>query len=285
MKLSFYLAIISILFVQCNEIKSSYTNRISENDIGLEKPQSGEWLYEHDESGQTLTQYKKATPVKPTDRRDVICLQPIGNFDIPQQKEIELIREYLEIYFQLKTIVLTTVSDDKIPKSGRRIRETNSEQIHAPYILDNILKNNIPDSAIVVMGISEKDLYPKPEWNFVFGLAYLKQRVGVSSLYRMQEGSLNQENFKLSLSRILKISSHEIGHMFTIKHCTYAQCVMNGSNHMQETDYNPIRLCSVCQQKLQYSIGYDNDKRLKELINFLDRNKLNSQAALLKTDL
>lgn len=286
MKQALSIIILSMLFFQCNDFSSSYSQRISRNDVGLAEPQPGEWLYEHSENGQTFRQYKNSYPVKPTEKRKIICIKPIGKFDKLQTTQIELIREYLEIYFQLKTITLTTVGDNDIPDTDRRIGYDKAEQLHAPYILDHILKNNIPDSAIVLMGISEKELYPKPDWNFVFGLAYLKQRVGISSLYRMQDAKpLTEENFALSLSRILKISSHEIGHMFSIKHCIYAACVMNGANHMQETDHSPMRACSVCQQKLQNSIGYDAEKRLKELINFLEKNKLNKEAQLLKADL
>ena len=279
------LILVAFLLIQCKEEQSSYTARISKNDIALAEPQPGEWLYEHEENGQTFTQYKRVKPVKPSPQRKIIYLQPIGKFNSLQNLQIELIQEYLEIFFQLDTKILPTVSDDDIPNSDRRMRVEGWEQIHAPYILDNILKNNIPESAIVVMGICEKDLYPKPEWNFVFGLAYLKQRVGVSSLYRMQDEKLCADNFSLSLTRILKISSHEIGHMFTIKHCTYAQCVMNGANYMGETDYSPMRVCSVCQQKLQHSIGYDEEKRLNELIAFLKKNNLSESAKLLQTDL
>jgi len=281
----FYLILSVILFAQCNEKRTSYSNRIAKNDIQLENPVAGDWLYEHDEKGQTFRQYKNAKPVKPSSKQSIIYIQPIGSFTPMHAKELMLLQQYLEIYFQTDTKLLNPIEDQGVPKTDRRIHADGQEQLHAPYILDKILKPNMPDSAIVFMGISEKDLYPKPAWNFVFGLAYLKQRVGVSSLYRMQEGKLNGSNFKKSLQRILKISSHEIGHMFTIKHCTYAQCVMNGANHMQETDDSPMRLCSVCQQKLQYSIAYDAEKRLKELIAFLGNNKLIEDKELLEKDL
>lgn len=95
---------------------------------------------------------------------------------------------------------------------------------------------------------------------------------------------MDKNNFNQSLVRILKISSHEIGHMFTIKHCTYAHCVMNGANHMQETDASPIRACSRCQQKLQYSIGLDNKKRLTELLQFFKNHELINEYNLLARD-
>ena len=33
---------------------------------------------------------------------------------------------------------------------------------------------------------------------------------------------------------------HEIAHLFGIKHCVYASCVMNGSNHLEESEAHPF---------------------------------------------
>ena len=33
--------------------------------------------------------------------------------------------------------------------------------------------------------------------------------------------------------------THEIGHMFGIKHCVHFNCLMNGSNHEEENDSKP----------------------------------------------
>lgn len=45
------------------------------------------------------------------------------------------------------------------------------------------------------MGITEKDLFPKPEWNYVFGLASYEDGVGVTSIYRFADGHLKDSNF------------------------------------------------------------------------------------------
>ena len=155
----------------------------------------------------------------------------------------------------------------------------------AGYILDSVLKKEKPLNRIALMGLTEVDLFPKPEWNFVFGLASYRDKVGVSSIYRLQDGKLTSENFDLCLSRLLKISSHEIGHMFGLHHCINASCVMNGTNSMYETDKNPIRLCSVCQRKLNSCIKYDNKKRLIDLEKYFKKNDLVPELQLIKKDL
>jgi archaemetzincin len=53
--------------------------------------------------------------------------------------------------------------------------------------------------------------------------------------------------------------------MFGLAHCTYFNCLMNGSNHLVESDRRPLHLCPVCLRKLQWSIDFDLLKRYTEL--------------------
>lgn len=277
--------IIILLCTACvKQNENEYFNQIEKNDIKLAKPVEGEWLYSHNEKGQSYEQFTNSKNIVPTSESNIIYIRPIGKFNSLQNKQIELLREYLEIYFQLKTKTLETVSNDVIPESAQRIGYENNQQFLAGYILDNVLKKDKPLNRIALMGLTEVDLYPKPEWNFVFGLASYRDRVGVSSIYRLQDGKLTADNFNLCLSRLLKISSHEIGHMFGLRHCIDADCVMNGTNSMSETDKNSIRLCSVCQKKLNSGIKYDNKKRLKELEAYFKRNNLTEGLKLTRKD-
>ena len=198
---------------------------------------------------------------------------------------LTLTKEYLEIFFQQNTVLLESIPDTIIPKSARRIGEKGNEQLLAPYILDTVLKRRAPEKAIVLMAITEKDLYPKQEWNYIFGLASYSERVGVCSIFRLQDKSSDTATFKICLSRLINISSHEIGHMFSLHHCINAWCIMNGSNSLHETDSIPNRLCAECQKKLFWNIRYDNKKRLQELIGFFEKNKLERDYILSKSDL
>lgn len=280
------LLVIVLLFYSCQKTKEEqYFEAIQSNDVALLPPGPNDWLYSHKEKGQSFEGFLKSKHVIPNKDQNIIYIKPIGNFTALQVKQIELTREYLEIYFQLKTKVLKSSSNDVIPKDARRIGYDGQEQFLAGYILDSVLKKEKPLNKIALMGLTEVDLYPKPEWNFVFGLASYTQKVGVSSIYRLQDEKLTEENYNLCLSRLLKICSHEIGHMFGLHHCIDANCVMNGTNSMEETDSNSIRLCSVCQQKLNSSIKYDNKKRLLALEKFFKNNHLNEELKLMKKDL
>jgi archaemetzincin len=69
----------------------------------------------------------------------------------------------------------------------------------------------------------------------------------------------------LLLRRSCKVLAHETGHMFGLAHCTYFNCLMNGSNHLVEADRRPLHLCPVCLRKLQSSIGFDVLQRYSAL--------------------
>ena len=280
--------LIILFFCACGKQDNNndeYFGQIEKNDVKLAKPVDGDWLYSHKEKGQTFEQFQKSKHIVPTSESNIIYIRPIGEFNSLQKKQIELLREYLGIYFQLQTKTLETISNDVIPETARRIGHEDNQQFLAGYILDNILKKEKPFNQIALMGLTEVDLYPKPEWNYVFGLASYRDKVGVSSIYRLQDGKLTADNFDLCLLRLFKISSHEIGHMFGLHHCINANCVMNGTNSLSETDNNSIRLCSLCQRKLNSGIKYDNKKRLIALKNFFKTNNLNAEFKLMEKDL
>jgi archaemetzincin len=256
------------------EQESDYFEAIEANDVKLDEPKEGEWLFGRNEKGQTFEQYTKTNPVRPITGKSTIYLKPIGQFTNLQKQALKLLRDYVELYFQQKTILLEPLSDKNIPKSARRKRSDGSEQLLASYVLDSLLKGKNPKDAMALMAISEKDLFPKPEWNYVFGLASYTHRVGVSSMYRFQNKTLDSTNFRLCLRRLMSVSTHEIGHMFSFHHCINAHCTMNGSNNLSETDLCPNRLCSECQKKQFWNFRYDNRKRLKELLAFLKENKI-----------
>lgn len=49
----------------------------------------------------------------------------------------------------------------------------------------------------------------------------------------------------------MKVSAHELIHTFGVHHCIYYECLMNGSNNLDEADHRPMELCPVDLRKLQ----------------------------------
>ena len=68
--------------------------------------------------------------------------------------------------------------------------------------------------------------------------------------YNGDDVSSEDERDNLMLYRACKVMTHEIGHMFGIRHCIYYECGMNGSNHIQECETRPLYYCVVCLRKL-----------------------------------
>ena len=131
------------------------------------------------------------------------------------------------------------------------------------------LKRNLPPTAFAILGVTMIDLYPDPTWNFVFGMASLRERVGVFSFARYDPafygGARTQGYRTLLLKRSLKVLVHETGHMFGMQHCIFYNCVMNGSNHLEESDRRSSHLCPVCLRKLHHAVGFDVVARYRAL--------------------
>lgn len=285
-RISIYL--LFILWLSCKEtsneksVNNSIPNytELTSYDIKLKKPKKGEWLSIHKEKGQTYDQYVKSKPVHPSEDLNCIYIQPIGEFTIWEKKIMDLNTEYIRLFFGLKVVQLKPIKDSKIPKDKKR-NHLGSEQLDAGYIINEILPKEKPKDAIVVMALTAKDLYPKPEWNFVFGLANYNTRTGITSIYRYSNSSIDAYNYHSCLQRIIKTSTHEISHMFGVKHCINAICLMNGVNSLEEADTRYNALCSECLAKLSWNLNFENVSRLNRLIDFLDTHHLEKDVLVL----
>lgn len=72
---------------------------------------------------------------------------------------------------------------------------------------------------------------------------------------------------------LLQTMTHEIGHMFGISHCQWLSCVMQGSNHLDESDRRPLDFCPICLRKLQFAIGFNIAERYKALLHWMDEDQ------------
>jgi len=244
-------------------------------------PKSGDWLAEHYENGRTFEDFIKAKTSKPDKMHNKIYLQPLGEFPQGQIFLLDKLREYAASYFAMEIEVLPclTLSDSNL--TTRINPYTQNRQILTTDVLA-ILKKKIPTDAFCILAITMEDLYPDPSWNFVFGQASLSERVGVYSFTRYDTefyGEKRGKDYeKVLLRRSCKVLVHEMGHMFGLKHCIYFKCVLNGSNHLRESDSRPMHLCPVCLRKLQYSIRFDVISRYVELFCLYKKNGFDDDA-------
>lgn len=234
-------------------------------------PQPGDWLAVHYEPGQSFDEFVKSKPNHPDKIRNKIYLQPLGEFPKTQIPLTQILKEYASAYFAMQVEVLPALTLDGKNITTRINTYTRNRQILTSDVLD-ILKEKIPDDAFCLLAITMEDLYPEDSWNFVFGQASLRERVGVYSFARYDPafyGDKRGKDYeKLILRRSCKVLVHETGHIFGLQHCIFFRCVMNGSNHLKESDSRPLYLCPVCLRKLHNSVGFDVTSRYKNIYRF-----------------
>jgi len=244
-------------------------------------PNSGDWLAVHFEPGQSFDNFISITPAKPDRHRNKIYLQPLGDFIDGQSPSLEKLKAYTASYFMMDTNILPVLPIMGSKLTSRRNPYTRNRQLLTHDVLI-LLKKRRPIDAFCVLAITMEDLYPASSWNFVFGQASPQNRVGVFSFARYDPvfyGEKRRKNFQgILLRRSCKVLAHETGHMFSLAHCIYFQCLMNGSNHLQESDTRPFSLCPVCLRKLQFSIGFDVVDRYQKLLDFYKRVGFESEA-------
>jgi len=233
------------------------------------KPGPHDWLTSFPEPGQTFEQYLAQNPTGVSARRRVIVLQPLGHFDRDELAVLERLRQFTSVYFQLPVRVQRPLPLPDHRTRPRRMGMLEWTQHHTVTIMEEVLLPHLPDDAVCYLGITMADLYPERSWNFVFGQASFDKRVGVYSLIRYTNRFWGQpetdHSKEMFLRRGYKVLAHETGHMFSIAHCTENECVMNGTNSLDETDRSTMHLCPVCLRKLQWGLKFDVAARYRQL--------------------
>ncbi|KAJ0015805.1 hypothetical protein NQD34_014095 [Periophthalmus magnuspinnatus] len=261
-----------------------------------------DWIPAHPEQPQDFESfYRDLTRKTPSANHNTIYIQTIGSFGEarPQTDQyVEWLREYCQVFFHGVTVkLLPTVTVAETRCSFRINNSSHNLQILTGDLL-TFLRSRKPKDAFCIIGITMIDLYPKDSWNFVFGQASLSSGMGVFSFaryddnfYRSYAGRLKkQQKLKKDdysvfdgyyiptisstlLLRSSKTMTHEIGHMFGIRHCQWLSCVMQGSNHLEESDRRPLDFCPICLRKLQVAIGFKIADRYKALVHWMEEDQ------------
>ena len=240
------------------------------------KPQPGDWLASHPESGQTFEEYVNSNPNVPTAERRTIYIMPLGKFNSTQLKIIAETQEYMRAFFGLpiKTMPQRSLPATFAAGDSRMKGYPARRQIRTGFIMDKILAPALPKDAAALIAFTNEDLFPDPSMNYVFGQASLEDRVGVWSLARLGEKA-DQTTF---LKRTLRIAVHETAHMFGFKHCTKYECVMSGTNSLAETDRRPIDTCPECMAKICWMTNTKSKDRYEKLAAFCEKYGLVKEA-------
>ncbi|XP_055430946.1 archaemetzincin-2 isoform X2 [Bubalus kerabau] len=259
--------------------------------ITLHSP--SDWIISHPEAPQDFEEFfsdlhrKSPSPEKQTIY--IQCIGLLGNTRSISEEYLKWLKGYCEAFFYGLTVKLLEPIPVSATRCSFRINDsTRNLQIHAGQIL-TFLKKKKPEDAFCVVGITMIDLYPRDSWNFVFGQASLTEGVGIFSFARYgtdfysshYKGELRKlerrsssdysvfddyqlpEATSVLLLRSCKTLTHEIGHIFGLRHCQWLACLMQGSNHLEEADRRPLDLCPICLRKLQSAVGFRLRDRYK----------------------
>ena len=236
-------------------------------DLHVQKPlpKPGEWLYIYDEHGETFREYKKSKPHKAAkDSQIYIC--ELGKFECEKKKILMDTIMYIQAFYGRPVVLYSKINFKDIPDRAYRYDGRNI-QIQTGWVLKQ-LKKNIPSDSQSYIAFSSYDLYPDEDWNFVFGEASLKNRTGVWSIFRNGDP---KEDYKLCLRRTIATAVHEIGHTYGMQHCIGYECLMNGSNSMEESDEQVMYLCPQCLNKLERNSNLNIKNLYKNLIKVCEK--------------
>jgi len=171
---------------------------------------------------------------------DTIILVP---FLLIENNLLNYLQKELYKTFEIPVIIEKEIS---LPKSGYSKKR---RQYDGNYFISELRKKGYENK--IVLGICDVDLYVKG-LNFIFGLASPLEKIAVISLTRLREEFYNKPtNESLFYIRALKEATHEIGHLFNLKHCGDPKCVMFFSNSIFDTDRKGPNFCPFCLKKLK----------------------------------
>jgi archaemetzincin len=190
-------------------------------------------------------------------------LVPIGPLTPSHERVLHVVRDFLRAFFGLILADEPAVEIESLPETAMRIQLFPEEtpQLLTTHLLNEVLMKRRQPRDAAVLGITAVDLWPGDGWNFVFGQASLKERVGVWSMARNGDPDESADELRRCTLRTVMTATHETGHMFGIRHCIAYECGMNGSNNSEERDRQPLEFCPECQAKLWWTLGLDPVRR------------------------
>lgn len=289
MRFNVVIICISFLLVSCtntpetpprpiDSFEHSRANRIFDSLFPLHSelasPQAGDWLSTQAEKGENFTEYVRKWPKTADNQRTKLYLVKLSTFKPVQQTIFNKTYEYLSLFYATEVDTMSLlINYDSIPEKFYRKNDLKEIQVLTDFFLKQKLLTALPNDAWGMIGCTAVDIFPDPKWNFVFGQASLNNRVGVWSMRRLGDPETYPDTEDKAFMRNLKVASHETGHILSLKHCIYYDCLMNGSAHILENDSKPPYLCPICLSKVDWNRNFDLDTRFDMLYQFWNNNQ------------
>lgn len=249
----------------------------------IPKPGADDWLASNEEPGQSLADYiakcRMLTKLSACPAQPIIALVALGAG--LSEKLLQQLTVYISGYFCGMKVQVFHVDIDVAIESQKirsRINEyTNQRQLWAKdcrvFAKDSVAElcagsSGTADDICSVIAVTNEDLTSgEKDNNFLYGAGNASAFSGCFSLFRYSP-SFNGEKVKseneaeaVILRRACKILTHELTHIFGLKHCINYHCLMNGVNHVQELDRQRLMECPCCTKKLLHVCGWDLKQR------------------------
>lgn len=195
----------------------------------------------------TLISCHTNSPLK--EEEEIIGILPYNGI---KQADIDSVQQTLINTYGFKVVILDHID---LPESAFTTRRSPR------YRADSLLRFQRrvkPDSISIIIGLTNKDISntkidPKTlnvkepqliyvDWG-IFGLGEVGGKSCVVSTNRLRKG-VNTETYS---TRLMRISTHEVGHVLGLPHCPTPKCVMNDANESIKTiDKSTGKLCDKC---------------------------------------
>jgi archaemetzincin len=101
------------------------------------------------------------------------------------------------------------------------------------------------------LAVADVDLYI-PILKYVFGEAQIGGPCAVISAFRLRQEFYGLDcDDALLKQRLLKVSVHELGHTFELRHCQDYRCVMASSHAVEWIDLRASAFCEPCRCQVE----------------------------------
>eukprot|EP01052_Picozoa_sp_SAG31_P022200 SAG31_NODE_1754_length_7344_cov_20.426639_6_plen_441_part_00 len=237
-----------------------------------------------DRNGQSFAQFCRPGPRRSfPSKHQKIHLTPIG--EMQGAPDTTVLVECLTAHFQMEVVV-------EKPVLGRAFDALEKDEwgyLETPSCHDLLAKRK-PRNCFANIGFTMEPVCDTERgFEVLAGQARPDMGVGIFSFACYESKSPTQ-----FLRRCCMVLVHEMTHLFGIKHCVHAACLMNGVNHLGEADRRPFAICPVCVAKFrecmrgvwparQHKDIEDEDPlivRERHILKFLEGHGLDKDAQL-----
>ncbi|XP_046575491.1 archaemetzincin-2-like, partial [Haliotis rubra] len=223
--------------------------------------------------------------------RKIIYIQPIDEFPTFMKQfrismkslsldVFSLLQGFTQIFFSgLDVTVLPSMSMERRGWANHvktRFHKVTEQKQYRAKDFYPLLQSSLPSDGHCVLGLVWTDLYPEDDLNFTLGEVSFYHRAGIFCFGRFETKGFKKETHKditevdgFLVWKLIRAISHELCHLFGLRHCTYFHCSMNESTSLMEAMDQPLFLCPVCLRKLHEVCRFDVLDRYQQMLGFL----------------